>query len=122
MGTEFDRNDPEFVREIARKHWKAIKLAAQTGGDLAAASRPQYDYLTGYIPSLPPEVAKVVSDAYAQESVVHAEQVKRITQRQVEQARNKVAFHERARQHTIVFAVIAVLAVIAKIVAMKYGS
>lgn len=113
-----DRNDPELVREIARNHWQAINHAAATGGDLAAAYRPQEEFLDKYIPSLPPDVAKMVSDAYTRESVVHLAQFARITEGQTNKIKDAAITAKRTKTNTIVFAVVMVVLLFLKIASM----
>jgi hypothetical protein len=113
-----DKNAPELVREIARKHWEAINDAAATGGDIAAAYRPQEEFLDKYIPSLPHDVAKIVSDAYTQESVAHLAQFARIAEEQTNKIKAAAITAKRIKTNTIVFAVVMVVLLLLKIASM----
>ncbi|WP_394001990.1 hypothetical protein ACF3M1_15035 [Luteimonas sp. WGS1318] len=113
-----DRNDPELVREIARKHWEAINHAAATGGDLAAAYRPQEEFLDRYIPSLPPDIAKNVSDAYTQESVAHLAQFARITEKQTKKIKDAALTAKRIKTNIILFSAVMVVLLLLKIASM----
>lgn len=118
MYDNIDANDPEIIREIARKHWDAINTALASGGDIALASEPQMKFLESYIPSLPPETSKFVFEVYSAESVKHAELAKRISSRQLSKVKDHVVLVSRIKRNTIIFATISVLLLIWKIVTM----
>ncbi|WP_355606756.1 hypothetical protein RZV17_01785 [Xanthomonas cannabis] len=119
MNMVIDPNDPELVREIARKHWAAINHAAAAGGDLAAAYRPQEEFLDKYIPSLPPDVAKIVSDAYTQESVAELAQFARITEGKANKIKRAAITAKRVKTNAILFAVVIVVLLLLKIASTK---
>ena len=122
MYRRIDASDPEMIREIARKHWEAINTALTSGGDVDRAFQPQKDFLEKYIPSLPPELAKLVAAAYSAESTKHAAEAKRISEHQLDKARHRAVVSSRIKRNTIVFSAVMVLLLVAKVISMTFAA
>lgn len=119
MHNQIDINDPDMIREIARKHWEAINLAIATDGNLEIASRPQMEFLEHYLPSLPADTAKAVLDIYSNESLKHAAEAKRISAIQLEKAKQKAALAARVKRNALLISGLMVLLLIGKLIAMS---
>jgi hypothetical protein len=106
---QVDPNDPELIRELAKKHWDLINTALATDGDFTIASQPQIDFLDKYIPSLPPDLAKKVFEIYSEESAKHAAQMERIGDNKLEQAKRQAALIKRQSTKVLVISVVILL-------------
>ncbi len=114
---QVDPNDPELIRELAKKHWDMINTAFAANGDLTKASRPQFDFLDKYIPSLPPDVAKNVLEIYSEESAKHAAQMERIGDNKLAATKRQATLMQRQRTSILV-----ITAIILLLVALRFGS
>jgi len=106
---QVDPNDPELIRELAKKHWDLINTALATDGDFTKASQPQIDFLDKYIPSLPPDVAKKVFEIYSEESAKHAAQMERIGDNKLAAAKRQATLIKRQSTNILVISVIILL-------------
>lgn len=111
-----DINDPELVRELARRHWNDINHAVASEGDLASAGDAQRRFLDEYVPTLAPDTAKAVTEVYAQESVAHAAELSRITRMKAAQAERQAEIKKRMARNAYLLGGIVLLMALASLV------
>jgi len=118
--TTLDLDDPQIVRELARRHWEEINHGLASNRDAAGAGAAQREFLDGFVPTLEPARAARVKELYVEESALHLKEFARLSGIQRDRALERAERVRRYNRNALILSLVATAVAIVSLVLDVY--